>query len=192
MRGSLLYPPLSLVALLLLVPGGMAQADHCSEEIEASGKPDAELAGVGILVGAVLKATEHLGSPTSLEIYPDPEYPGSGERQYSWGRRFERVVVATMFAPPDARVGPETPYSVELFQDVGRAGSPARRLATSRGVTLGAPRSKVIAKYGQRFLEETIEGRQILSYCWMNDTWLSFEFDSEGFVSHIQLLGSVE
>jgi len=183
---------LALLALLSVIPSGAARGDHCSEKLEAPGKPDTQLAGVPVLKGAVLKVTEHLGAPTAVETFPDDNYPGSGERQYSWQRRFERVVVATMFAPPNAGVGPETPYSVELFEQEGLSNTSARRLATARGLILGATRSAVIAKYGPRFLEETIEGHPTLSYCWSNDTWLSFEFTSDGLVKHIQLLGSVE
>jgi hypothetical protein len=178
------------LTLFAVVPSGVTRADHCSEEREAPGKPEARLAGVPVLEGAVLDVTKHLGAPTAIETFPDEEYHGSGERQYSWKRRYERVVVTTMFAPPGSAVGPEEPYSVELVRDEGAQDAPPQRLATGRGIKLGASRSAVVAKYGPVFLEG--KRSATLSYCWMNDTWLTFEFDSSGSVTRVHLLGSVE
>jgi hypothetical protein len=184
----------SIVALFLVcsVSLSLVRADHCDESRFTTGPVDRELAGVK-LFALLPDAIAELGQPSRHRDFTGADYPeGSGEAEYIWEIEETQVTLYTMYRRDESSARVETTVSVEISGQPAKSDRKRKLLTTSRGLSLGAKRVDVEKRYGPLFLHEVLKGRGSLSYCWEDDTWLTFYFEKSRLVSTIHLLGSVE
>ena len=186
------------VAVLVLLKPELAGADHLEGKQLAAGVAEYRLSGIDVYKTTIAEVIKMYGEPTSKRDIPAEGAKNGvdGYRDYLWEAKGLRLLAGTRYHNEhESEV-----YSVDVW-----GAAPHEGLGkTGRGLALGSTLQQQKALYGDHFFVSSTYGKILSSgpdtkgkiksvlLEWHDGTQMVIDYDSNGHISHMQLMAEIE